>query len=158
MKDTPFRAWTRLVCRPRLRTPRWTSAPLARLPVASTLYSTWTSSTMTAGLGELVDSSIALLRSPEEDRTQHHHGQRPHRGIEPELRLDREAWLIEQHRSAKCQELVDRLELHDAERGGILGEGQLHAEEDPRRVEENASDERKQLGQVPEMHGQACRD
>ena len=76
VNDTPLRACTERVRRERSSSLRALSAAVARLPVASTLYSTWTSSTMTTGLRS-VGSAIALLRSPEEDDPDGEDAERP---------------------------------------------------------------------------------
>src|SRR5690606_33273901 len=89
------------------------SAAVARLPVASTLYSTWTSSTMTTGLRS-VGATIALLSRPEEDRSDGEQAERPQRGVEPVLRLDLVGLAAEQDATRQGEELVDRLEVGDA--------------------------------------------
>src|SRR5690349_268639 len=78
VNDTPLSAWTVRICLPRPRsTLERRSAAVGRLPVANTLYSTCTSSTITTGLRSLggwgawtwvssVDTAVPLLSAPEE--------------------------------------------------------------------------------------------
>src|SRR5687768_16550851 len=88
VKDTPLSACTVRVERLRCSSLRAESSAEARLPVASTLYSTCTSSTTTAGLRPSVVAAIALLGGPEVHRADDQEQDRPPRGVRPVLRLD----------------------------------------------------------------------
>src|ERR671912_82291 len=81
VKETPLSACTVRVERPRCSSLRAESSAEARLPVASTLYSTCTSSTTTAGRrtspGPSVGAAIALLGGPEVHGAEHQEQDRP---------------------------------------------------------------------------------
>src|SRR5690606_9044014 len=84
----PLRACTVWVRFGRRSRPPSLSLPVARLPVAKTLYSTWRSSTTTTGRrpGEYsVDAAIALLGCPEEDDPEQEDHHRPDRDDRPQL-------------------------------------------------------------------------
>src|SRR5690606_33752276 len=140
VKLTPLSACTSLVERRlRCRTPCAVSADVARLPVASTWYVTWTSSAMTTGrrvsvtgpATGSVDAAIALLGGPEEHDAHEHEDHGPRAGDRPQFGTDLvDGMPVEQQRPGERQEGVDRLEVEDPQRLGMVREPDLGGEED----------------------------
>src|SRR5688572_10127877 len=162
VKETPFSACTVRVLRLRCVSLRAVSSAEARLPVASTLYSTWTSSTTTAGRrassGPSVGTAIALLGGPEVHGADDQGGERPCGGVAPVRGVDDVVGTGQHDAPREVEELVDGLPVGDPHHRLVLAEPSLDAEEDARRVEEEPRDEREQLGHVAKVHRQPGRD
>src|SRR5688500_2485577 len=132
VKETPFSACTVRVVRRRCVSLRAVSSAEARLPVASTLYSTWTSSTTTAGrrtlLGPSVVSAIALLGGPEIHGADDQGGERPSGGVAPVRRIDDVVGAGQRDAPREVEELVDGLPVGDPHDRLVLAEPALDAE------------------------------
>src|SRR5665811_2518065 len=156
VNETPLSACTLRSLRDRSKSLRASATP-ARLPVANTRYSTWTSSTMTTGLRSVI-SPIAFLCGPEVEGAGSQQKHRPDRGIQPIHRVDFVIGPVDEKSASNAHEFVQRDEVEDSQNRLIVRGDALDAEKHATGVKGQPGHEGQQLAEVTEVDCESCSD